>query len=565
MGFNTALSGIKASADFLSVTGNNIANADTTGFKKSRIEFNDLYNTSVLGAGSGNSIGAGVSVSRVAQEFSPGNLSYTDNNLDVAIDGSGFFIIDGGVAQSYTRAGNFKLDQDGYFVTNNGAYLQGYNAVDGMIGGSLEDMKIPTGRIPPEATSAMELKFNLNSESEDVPPFVSKDFDPVDPDTYTYTQTQGVVDAEGKTNIITYYYAKSSLPNTYQVYATVNGNLTDDTGTPFMGQTYATFNSANGDVDHNGDGVNELPYELLYLGATEPSLADLDAGTKTALAVSGTLGGQAITASLDPTEVRDTTGIAREAFDPLQPSTYTYGNTRTIYDSLGESHTLGYYFIKQGEENTYELRVTMDGEEKFYNPLTGEDTQYLESNTIVSFDEAGNFLGTYRGLPPFEVSEPINLELVGLDPTNRQKTTGFDFRESTQYALGNSDNFEQDGYTAGELQGVSFDGDGYLIASYTNQQTATLGQIALATFDSTDGLVPSGDTSWLASTDSGQADIGRPNTGVFGKIQGGLLEESNVELTTELVALIEAQRNYQANSKTLETENAVTQTIINLR
>ncbi|MCV2401507.1 flagellar hook protein FlgE [Marinomonas sp. C2222] len=565
MGFNTALSGIKASADFLSVTGNNIANSDTTGFKKSRIEFDDLYNSSVLGAGSGNSIGSGVSVSKVAQEFSPGNLSYTDNNLDIAIDGSGFFIIDGGVAQSYTRAGNFKLDQDGYFVTNNGANLQGYNAVDGLIGGSLESMKIPTGRIPPEKTSEMELKFNLDSESEDVPPFVAKEFDPVDPDTYTYTQTQGVVDAEGKTNIITYYYAKSRLPNTYQVYATVNGNMTGDDGQPFMGQTFATFNSAKSNVDYNGDGVNEEPYELLYVGATEPNLTDIGAGTKTPLSVNGTLGGLAIAGTLNPEEMQDTTGVAREEFDPLEPSTYTYGNTRTIYDSLGESHTIGYYFIKQGEENTYELKVTMDGDEKFVNPLTGEETFYLESDTMVSFDEAGNLLGTYRGLPPFSVSEPINLELVGLDPTNRAFTTSFDFTGSTQYALNSSDNFEQDGYTAGELQGVSFDNDGFLIANYTNQQTATLGQIALATFDSTDGLVPNGHTSWLASTNSGQADIGRPNSGVFGKIQGGSLEESNVELTTELVALIEAQRNYQANSKTLETENAVTQTIINLR
>ena len=104
-----------------------------------------------------------------------------------------------------------------------------------------------------------------------------------------------------------------------------------------------------------------------------------------------------------------------------------------------------------------------------------------------------------------------------------------------------------------------------MTATYTNQQTATLGQIGLATFDSTDGLVPSGHTAWLASKGSGPADVGRPNSGTLGRIQGGALEESNVDLTAELVALIEAQRNYQANSKTLETENTVTQTIINLR
>ncbi|KZN13496.1 flagellar hook-basal body complex protein [Marinomonas sp. TW1] len=565
MGFNTALSGIKASADYLGVTGNNIANADTTGFKKSRIEFDDLYNTSVLGAGSGNSIGSGVSVSKVAQEFSPGNLSYTDNNLDLAIDGSGFFVLDAGIAQSYTRAGNFKLDENGYLVTNTGSHVQGFNAVEGVVGGNLEDMRIPTDRIAPEPTTEMELQVNLNSKSEDVPPYIKEDFDPLNPDTYNYTQTQGVVDGDGNTHIVTYYYAKSELPNTYRVHATVDGNITDDTGAAFLGETYATYNSAEAGEDFNGDGTNEAPFELLYLGAANPGVTDIEAGTKTPITVTGTLGGVALTSTLEVDGVREPISVAREAFDPLEPETYTYGNTRTIYDSLGEPHTVGYYFIKQGENNTYEMRLTVDGEETFDDPLTGEATRFLEKNTSVSFDAAGNLMGAYRGLPPFEVAQPITLEIVGLDPTNRGKMAPLDLAGSTQYALENSDTFEQDGFSAGELQGVSFDSDGFLVANYTNQQTATLGQIALATFDSTDGLMPTGHTAWLASKGSGAADIGRPNSGTLGKIQGGALEESNVDLTSELVSLIEAQRNYQANSKTLETENTVTQTIINLR
>lgn len=565
MGFNTALSGIKASADYLSVTGNNIANADTTGFKKSRIEFDDLYNTSVLGAGSGNSIGSGVSVSKVSQEFAPGNLSYTDNNLDLAVDGSGFFVLDAGVAQTYTRAGNFKLDESGFLVTNTGSHVQGFNAVDNVVGGNLEDLKIPTDRIAPEATTSMELKVNLNSDSKDVPPFISADFDPTNPDSYNYTQTQGVVDANGRSHVVTYYYAKSDLPNTYQVHVTVDGNLTDDTGAPFMGETYATYNTAEGGVDYNGDGVLEQPNQLLYLGAAKPGAADIAALTQTPLAVNGTLGGVAITSTLATAEIRDNSSVAREAFDPLNVDSYNYGNTRTVYDSVGGAHTLGYYFIKQGENNDYELRVTLDGKETYTDPLTGNETRFLKENTSVGFDAAGNLRGTYRGLPPYDVPQPINLEITGIDPSNRGKVTPLDLFGSTQFALENTDTFDQDGFSAGELQGVSFDEDGLLVATYSNQQTATLGQIALATFDSTDGLIPNGHTGWLASKGSGPADIGRPNSGTLGRIQGGALEESNVDLTAELVALIEAQRNYQANSKTLETENTVTQTIINLR
>lgn len=564
MGFNTALSGIKASADYLSVTGNNIANADTTGFKKSRIEFDDLYNTSVLGA-NGNSIGAGVGVSKVAQEFDPGNLSYTDNNLDLSVDGDGFFILGEGEAQTYTRAGNFKLDADGFIVTNTGKNVQGFDATENIVGGNLSNLSIPTDRISPEATSSMELKVNLNADSQDIPPYVADDFDPMNPDTYNFTQTQSVIDVNGDARNITYYFAKSELPNTYQVYGTVDGNMTDDAGVPFLGQTFATYNTAEGGVDFNGDGIVEQPHQLLYMGATLPNANDLAAMTQTPLNIAGTLAGVAIASTLAPEDVRDNSTVAREAFDQMDPDTYTYGNSRTVYDSVGGAHTLGYYFIKRGEDNVYEMRVTLDGEENYIDPLTGNDTRFLKENTTVNFDVGGNLMGAYRGLPPYDVAQPITLEITGIDPTNRTKVTPIDLLGSTQFALESTDEFEQDGFTAGELQGVSFDEDGLLIATYTNQQSATLGQIALARFDNMGGLTPDGHTGWTASTKSGAADIGRPNSGTLGRVQGGALEESNVDLTAELVSLIEAQRNYQANSKTLETENTVTQTIINLR
>lgn len=565
MGFNTALSGIKASADYLSVTGNNIANADTTGFKKSRIEFNDLYNSNVLGAGSSNVIGSGVSVANVAQEFSSGNLAYTDNNLDLAVNGTGFFVLDAGAGtQAYTRAGEFKLNAAGNLVTNSGSKVQGYNAVDGIIGGNLEDMKVPTARISPQATSSVGLKVNLNSEGEDVPPYIRADFDPANPDTYDYTQTQTVADGSGNNHLISYYYAKSDVPNTYQVYATVDGKSTDDTGTAFMQTTYATFNGAEA-KDYNADGTDEEPFSLLYSGATKPTVTDIANLTKGPIAATGTLNGVAVSGTLDSANVRTPDNIARQAFDAKDPSTYSYGNTKNVYDSLGETHTLGYYFIQQGEDNTYELRATVDGKETYTDPTTGEDKRYLDKDTVVTFDPAGNLSGTYKGTPPFASPQPVQLQIEGFDPTNRSAIVPVDLAGSTQFALSSTDELTQDGFSAGELQGVSFDEDGNLIANYTNQQTATLGQLALATFDNTDGLVPDGDTAWVAGKDSGAANIGRPNSGTLGSVQGGALEESNVDLTSELVALIEAQRNYQANSKTLETENTVTQTIINLR
>ncbi|WP_067217157.1 flagellar hook protein FlgE [Marinomonas gallaica] len=569
MGFNTALSGIKASADFLSTTGNNIANSDTTGFKKSRVEFGDLYNTNVIGAGSSNTIGSGVAVNNIAQEFSSGNISYTDNNLDLAVDGTGFFVLDVGGTQAYTRAGDFKLNEEGYLVTNDGANVQGYNAVNGIIGGSLEDLVVPTERIAPEASTEVTVESNLDSRLDDVPPYIPSTFDPGDPDTYTFTQTAN--SASAPPEAVTLYYAKAEAPNTYQVYATVNGEQLDAGGAPFLTDTFVTFDDADGSFTASAaGGGTAVPFAPIYVGTAAPTNAG-QLGDPTALA------GISVTDSAGDTVTFDFDGaapdivtpdnFARPTFDPADPESYTYGNTNTIYDSLGEEHTIGYYFIKQGEDNTWEMKVTVDGEVNHPTEVdvNGDPVPFLPEDTVVQFDPQGNITGTYTGYPPYAVASPSQLSITGWDPSDLFAPLEIDLGDSTQYALSSSDTFSQDGYAAGELQGVSFDEDGMLIASYTNQQTAVLGQIALANFDNVDGLTPAGDTSWVASSDSGAANVGKPGTGTFGSIQGGALEESNVDITEELVALIEAQRNYQANSKTLETENTVTQTIINLR
>ncbi|WMR32951.1 flagellar hook-basal body complex protein, partial [Metapseudomonas otitidis] len=123
----------------------------------------------------------------------------------------------------------------------------------------------------------------------------------------------------------------------------------------------------------------------------------------------------------------------------------------------------------------------------------------------------------------------------------------------------------QDGYTTGQLAGLQIDDTGMIYARYTNGQTQLQGQVVLANFANVQGLTPVGKTSWVESSGSGAPVIGTPRAGTLGALQSGALESSNVDISTELVDLIVAQRNYQANAKTIETENAVTQTIINLR
>lgn len=165
MPFNTALSGIRAANSDLQVTGNNVANASTTGFKSSRAEFGDVYASSLLGGGS-NIIGSGVQLQDVAQQFDQGNLKFTQNELDVAISGGGFFIVDQGGDQLYTRSGAFGLDRDGNIVTNSGGVLQGFPAdEEGNIGGVLGSLSIIADTQPPRQTTEVFSEVNVNANA----------------------------------------------------------------------------------------------------------------------------------------------------------------------------------------------------------------------------------------------------------------------------------------------------------------------------------------------------------------------------------------------------------------
>ena len=163
MSFNIGLSGIRSASTDLEVTGNNVANASTTGFKQSRAEFGDVYTNTLLGSGS-KPVGSGVMVENIRQQFSQGNISGTGNALDMAIDGNGFFIIEDRGVVSYTRAGLFGLDKEGYVVANNGGRVQGFDAnSQGVVSGVLDDLQIQSGNQAPALTSRVAARLNLNA------------------------------------------------------------------------------------------------------------------------------------------------------------------------------------------------------------------------------------------------------------------------------------------------------------------------------------------------------------------------------------------------------------------
>ncbi|MEJ2681010.1 MAG: flagellar hook-basal body complex protein [Gammaproteobacteria bacterium] len=164
MTFNTAISGLRAADVDLNVIGNNIANTSTTGFKQSRAEFADVFATSALGAGGNNGVGSGVALSRVSQQFTQGSLSFTNNALDMAVNGNGFFILDDDGAAEYTRNGIFGLDQSGYVVNASNKRLQGYQANEnGEVSGEISDLTIVTDNLSPRQTTSISSVLNLDA------------------------------------------------------------------------------------------------------------------------------------------------------------------------------------------------------------------------------------------------------------------------------------------------------------------------------------------------------------------------------------------------------------------
>ena len=229
MSFQQGLSGLNATSKNLQVIGNNIANANTFGAKVARAEFADLYASAASGAGSSSSntgIGIGTQLAAVAQQFTQGNIKATENSMDLAINGAGFFQVTNGQSPvTFTRNGQFKPDREGFIVNNAQQKLVGYLAdAQGQIQpGLAQPLQLPTGGVPPSPTTAMAVELNLDSREAATLPAAGAQIDFNDPDTYNNVRAQTVFDAQGQEVVLTYYFQKAA-GDTWNVYATANGD-----------------------------------------------------------------------------------------------------------------------------------------------------------------------------------------------------------------------------------------------------------------------------------------------------------------------------------------------------
>jgi flagellar hook protein FlgE len=223
MGFQQGLSGLNAASKNLEVIGNNVANANTIGAKASRAEFGDMYAAALNGAGT-TTIGIGVNLQAVTQQFTQGNISTSSNPLDLAINGNGFFEVSNGSQTLYTRNGQFEANKDGFITTNQGLKLVGYPAdkAGTIQPGAAVPLQLPTGGVAPNVTSKNSIEMNLDARKAVTLPAAAPLIDFANAQTYNDASSVTVYDAKGQDVALTYYFQKAAT-DTWNVYATANG------------------------------------------------------------------------------------------------------------------------------------------------------------------------------------------------------------------------------------------------------------------------------------------------------------------------------------------------------
>ncbi|HET8802656.1 MAG TPA: flagellar hook protein FlgE [Marinobacter sp.] len=629
MAFNTGLSGLRAASVDLDVTGNNIANASTVGFKGSSVQFGDLYASGFLSAGT-NPVGDGVRVQDVKQSFGQGNISFTDNGLDMAISGDGFFILNNGGEIRYSRAGQFGIDKDGYVVNNQNMRVQGYTAdEDGNLSGIRGDLQIETGNLAPRRTTSLQTDLNLDSRQSvlenrvrDIGPLAFSD---IQGEQFDVTYSDGSPD---------YTVDLTAATTARQAAATIN----DADGLSASATTTAVFNGLDDTFIQNASNfsfslnVNGAPLALdtNNINSLQDLVDSVNNSSETAISASivddgagndvlrvvhnqgetldysfadGNGGGNSatvegevnVTAAREVATINALTADAdfqaafnaspiriTNQFNPLDQRTYNHATSTTVFDSLGNSHELTQFYVKEPSPGNgvgvseWSIYLQIDGELVAGTDTSPYTARFDQDGTLQSIDgDPNGEILVSDWIPKGEDGQPNGADgppapgETVVTPIPEPPTTSafvIDLGDTTQFgaAFGVNDQ-QQNGYTTGRLSGLDVSDQGVLFARYTNGQSQALGQVSLAAFNNTNGLSPVGDTTWVETFDSGQPIIGAPDTGTLGSIKASSLEESNVDLSAELVNLIIAQRNYQANAKTIETSDAVTQTIINLR
>ncbi len=568
--FSVPLSGLQASSAALSTTANNLANLNTIGYKDQQIQFADLFYQNLGSDGAGDPIqqGAGVKVAAQPSNFTQGDVTSNGIDTDVAINGNGFFVVQQDGVQSYTRAGNFEVGTDNLLETTDGQQVLGYPATNGVVNtsGGLSTLALGAGTSSPATvTSNVSLTSNLDAAAA----YGS-----------TYSTQATIYDSLGGSHAITFTYTNegvAAIPAAPAQAAT--GTLTM-TALPVAtqtvtvgGQTY-TFTTSP-----PAAGSNDV-YIGTTIAETAANLANAINGNYADTAGTASPGGYGTGTVTNPAAtavdagngvINFTASVAGTSGDFAATSAGTGSTNLTWNTGAGANGTAAVAAVP-GVVNTWGYSVTIPAAD-----LGGVATAApvtLASGTLVF-----NGDGTLKSVAPNGGAASLTNPTITVPPNGsvyadgaNQSTFTWHLTSPsgtgllTQEAAANSvASIQQDGASSGTLQTFNIGSDGTITGSFSNGTTATLGQIALASFADEQGLTRTGNNDYSPTLASGQPTVGAPTSGGLGSISGGALEQSNVDIATEFASLIVAQRSYEANARVVTTFDTIAQDTIALK
>lgn len=567
----SGVSGLRNHQSMMDVIGNNISNVNTIGYKGSRVTFSDTFSqfvkagtnpTATSGGTNSFQIGLGAKLNSIDKNWNQGTFERTGIVTDLALQGSGLFILKSNGANYYTRAGAFTFDAAGNLVNpQNGAVVQGKLASSGTIpsGTTISDIKIDTSqRIPAVKTTDTKWGGNLNSSSPTRKTDIVQALGNLKSDgtgAYPAGQEPGVggnpdvykviYDKDGNTfHLRTWYtYNAGAWSLNYHVVKPDGSNLAAPDDTPKA--LTLDFNGTTGKIQGYTAGGVYSPTTSLQVGAAEPQF-DLDFSSLTSTAASTSF-------DLKVDRGEDTTPI---------------NSAVTIFDSLGNTHTLTLTFTHL-DTRTWKWEASVPSTSGSLTGLDNAGSATPDISGIITFNPSDGTINTItqgnstlEGFPKlaFTPSTSSGAEEQDISLDFGSGTSGI-----TQTNLPSQvSSLSQNGAASASLTNMNIDQYGKVVGIFSNGVSRTLAQVMVATFPNLNGLTSIGDNMYTLAANSGDPRISEPGENSATTIQSGALEQSNVDLSEEFTRMIVSQRGFQANARVITTSDSLLQEITNL-
>ncbi len=622
-GLYSALSGLLNFSKKTEITANNVANANTPGFKSSRASLESGPSQNTSSAAGSSQVGRGVQMGSVNQNFAQGTFESSFNPTDLAIGGQGFFVLrqpDSQEADRFTRSGGFTFNQNGNLTNATGHYVQGWT-LDPNTGepmGSIGDINLGAST-PPVATSQIDMIFNVDSrtplETNEVTLFDAWDgrnaaaatpTTPIDQSNFEYATSTRIYDDQGASHDVTVYFDRTTNPNQWEFLVTTNPLEDQRNIDPSQQAAYAPLDQYSasdhkgagalmyGTIDFNSAGQIQsiAAYDVPPDGTVDPALNDnriVLGSTDTTYSFLYNSTGDSVNQSVElnfgarfsgqltnqSQIITSATGSVDSNQNPITAIT-TFDN---VYDTNGNVLATGDTLAFNGFNHdgvAASLNYVVDGSNTVQDMLDQLGTAF---NGTASIDPSGRIrvADNTGGDSNMFIDSITTTAASGSDPFGNSATmsqqgdtvsTRFQPEElaSTQYANSSNTIFQSsDGFAAGFLQSISTDTNGVITGRYSNGQIIPRAQVALANFNNMAGLSMEGGNLFRATTESGAPITGAPGTVGLGTIAPNALEMSNVELARELPDMMLTKRYFQANLKIIEAEDEMLGNLIDTK